>query len=1348
MKRKNTIGKCISLLYFALLLAPELSYSATQTWNNGANNLTWDTSSLNWSGAAWNDGNDAVFGASGSGSILVSGTRTVGNLTINANNYTFSNGSLRLAKISAADTWAINNDTTFSTPISADFSSATASKGGLWKTGSGTLTLAGNINYTNTSTSYSPNLEADAGTLILSGTNLFNNTRLDPNGTSSASGVTWIFNGGSNVCLGPLNLNSGLVVGGYFQGEVIVTNGAYVNASQYVIWFGGGSSVLTLASGTVTTTNNTTSWTASGGPLTNSVTINLNGGVLAVPRIFNSGFGGAFTVNLNGGTFQAAANQGVNIFSLSGANGTAINVQSNGAVIDTAGYNVTQTQPLLAGSPSGGLTKLGAGTLTLAGTNTYTGQTKIEQGTLSLGANGLLASTVISLGSNCSFDVSGLPTPLSLNAGQTLSNSATLSSAYVIGNLDATLATIAFAYTNGTPGLMVTNGTLFVANTTSLSVNNWGPPLGPGIYPLIAVATNGRPGAVSAYSLPTVNLGGNGTRAGTGTPRVLVNSSGLNLLIPPSDFAFYVSPSGSDTNSGTIDSPWKTLAAAVAILSPGDTLYLRAGTYRETITLQNSGTPGAPITISGYSNEAVVISGADILTNTWTAYNNKIFQVQMPWTMDDENHWWHYGMGGNQIFVDGAMMVEARWPNLPDNLNPAQLTRNHMARAWTGAIIATNLDAGNETGQYILPGLPGGTNDMQGAAINFLAGAMWTPMSGTVLASSNGLVTFQCPILSASQLSGVGYLYYPRTNDAFFVWNKLSLLDTNREWFRDTNTGTLYLWTPAGDSPTNHLVEAKHRDLAINVNGQSYVTIQNLSLFAAGLVTGIKSSLACSNLLLNGINAQYVAHATWHRAAWDNPVNVNSANNRCGTFWLNGTNITVMNSTILYSATEGISISCDTLTVSNCCIGDAGYSGFGANLNIRSGNNIKVIGNSLYGTGYLQCLDYYNVSNLMVSYNNLSYSARQCMDNGTILGGPAGNVEISYNYIHDSLGLLGYGWAGYFGNAAVYLGGFMTNTVIHHNVAWNMPRGIKLYPAANSVGVSVVNNTIVGKTLESSSSDTSNAATVLFQNNIGTGIVLWGTALATSISNNLYTPGNETVNPGFLSLTNLNFSLNSNSPCIGAGRSLAPYTDGYNGSAPDIGAFEYGGPIWSPGTNGWTVNQPVVQNNGASATSNAATFQGLLVSSGLAPATVQLFWGPTDGGNNFAAWANHTNIGTGYLGSYLTLTKTIGNLAGGAVVSFRFCASNSSAVSWSSAQSVTVPTSSPVALTGAVSSNRLYLSWPASGWVLQVQTNGLNVGLQIASNAWLDVPGTAGVSSTNLPILTTNGSVFYRLRQP
>jgi hypothetical protein len=70
----------------------------------------------------------------------------------------------------------------------------------------------------------------------------------------------------------------------------------------------------------------------------------------------------------------------------------------------------------------------------------------------------------------------------------------------------------------------------------------------------------------------------------------------------------------------------------------------------------------------------------------------------------------------------------------------------------------------------------------------------------------------------------------------------------------------------------------------------------------------------------------------------------------------------------------------------------------------------------------------------------------------------------------------------------------------------------------------------------------------------------------------------------------------------------------------------------------------------------------------------------------------------------------------------------------------------PTNILFSVTGNTLALSWPTDhlGWTLQSQTNSVITGL---GTNWVDVAGTAGVTSTNITVDTTKPTVFYRLSQ-
>ena len=80
--------------------------------------------------------------------------------------------------------------------------------------------------------------------------------------------------------------------------------------------------------------------------------------------------------NFNGGTLQAAASSGAFMQGL-----TAAYVTANGAIIDTANFNITIPQAL-ANDPisgPGNLMKLGTGVLTLTGSNTISGPITVSR---------------------------------------------------------------------------------------------------------------------------------------------------------------------------------------------------------------------------------------------------------------------------------------------------------------------------------------------------------------------------------------------------------------------------------------------------------------------------------------------------------------------------------------------------------------------------------------------------------------------------------------------------------------------------------------------------------------------------------------------------------------------------------------------------------------------------------------------------------------------------------------------------------------------------------------------------------------------------------------------------------
>jgi MYXO-CTERM domain-containing protein len=161
------------------------------------------------------------------------------------------------------------------------------------------------------------------------------------------------------------------------------------------------------------------------GAAASSNTYNLDGGTLVVPQVLSTATTGTRTFNFNGGTLRATGDNAA-FFNL-GTGSARANVRNGGAIIDTNGFNVTIAQALLHSNLvgdaaiDGGLTKLGVGTLTLTGVNTYTGNTSVSGGALALASTGslffkignagigtqILGSGVLDLNGTFNLDLSG-----------------------------------------------------------------------------------------------------------------------------------------------------------------------------------------------------------------------------------------------------------------------------------------------------------------------------------------------------------------------------------------------------------------------------------------------------------------------------------------------------------------------------------------------------------------------------------------------------------------------------------------------------------------------------------------------------------------------------------------------------------------------------------------------------------------------------------------------------------------------------------------------------------------------------------------------------------------------------
>jgi RNA polymerase sigma factor (sigma-70 family) len=148
--------------------------------------------------------------------------------------------------------------------------------------------------------------------------------------------------------------------------------------------------------------------------------------------------------------------------------------------------------------------------------------------------------------------------------------------------------------------------------------------LGPAGTGVLTRAAQLLPGKLVAAVAVVVAVGGIGyvvdySPGPDRTTVTIVNPPPTPVLTGVSTADFYVAPGGSDQADGSRRHPYATLAQAVSVVRPGQTIALRGGDYRLTaaVTIGTSGTAGHRITVSNYRNEHPVIDASGVPSATW-----------------------------------------------------------------------------------------------------------------------------------------------------------------------------------------------------------------------------------------------------------------------------------------------------------------------------------------------------------------------------------------------------------------------------------------------------------------------------------------------------------------------------------------------------------------------------------------------------------------------------------------------------------------------------------------------------------------------------------------------------------
>jgi len=611
----------------------------------------------------------------------------------------------------------------------------------------------------------------------------------------------------------------------------------------------------------------------------------------------------------------------------------------------------------------------------------------------------------------------------------------------------------------------------------------------------------------------------------------------------------YVSPGGDDANPGTGARPLRTIARAAEIIKAGGTCLVRGGRYRETVRLTRSGTKAKPIRFLAAPGETVILDGTEPVAGKWQKHKGKIYKTVVKREFV-------------QLFADGKMMLEARWPNIGFG---EILSRKGWAP--TGK--------GSRYGKIVDPELAKTGVNWDGALATLNVAHQFFTWSRRVVSHRRGSRTLRYP-KDLPVITHYGNKTRPWEDNRYYLSGKLEALDRAGEWFLDPESGTLYLWALGGDDPAKHEVAFKARDYGFDGEGIKHVSIEGFEFFGCSL--RLTKAEGCTVEGCHLLFPTYTRDLTELAAKRKRRPTVSTL--------VSGEHNTMRNCSLAFSPTGGITMLGSHNLVEDCLVHDVCWNGSLKYVGIQLGPRPGMAGApgkapreegksairrcTVFNCGN-SCVHAAGMPRMRVEYCHIHDGGLACKDVSllyTQLPTVAGTV-FAYNWVHGchaphiALGIRGDDQT--------------RGLIVHHNVVWDCDWvGIVIKGDRNKVH----NNTVLSsgrcdlllrsrpeprkpwrkqwpllKRQHANTEASNNCARK-------TGAGQWGPPPSLSCRGGDNYSGRT---PMLVDPKKLDFRPRKGSPLIDAGRELPGYTDGFKGKAPDIGAYEFGGQKWVPG---------------------------------------------------------------------------------------------------------------------------------------------------------------------------------------